>query len=164
MEIQMKIVVERYIRAYQKKLVAEYPTLEIPILEELWSKTSDEGSVPLPSTDVKNKKKRSAYQNYFSMRRTDLRSENKTFGELSKMISREWKEMSTEDKKPFEATPEKKSLLQQNISFDNILHFADEENVDDRSTFEVNESDHENECVDEDDAFIFEGDEDDPLT
>ena len=98
------------------------------------------------------------------MRRTDLRSENKTFGELSKMISREWKEMSTEDKKPFEATPEKKSLLQQNISFDNILHFADEENVDDRSTFEVNESDHENECVDEDDAFIFEGDEDDPLT
>ena len=57
MEIQMKIVVERYIRAYQKKLATEYPTLEIPILEELWSKTADEGSVPLPSTDVKNKKK-----------------------------------------------------------------------------------------------------------
>ena len=80
------------------------------------------------------------------------------------MISKEWRGMSTEEKKSFEVTSENDSLLQKNISFDNILHFADDENVDDRSTFEENESDNENECIDDVDDFIFEGDEDDPLS
>ncbi len=164
MEIQIQSLVSRYIRAYQKKLASEYPTLQISVLEELWNNTSlDQGSVSLPSTNVK-KKKRSPYQNYFSIRRNDLQSENKSFGQLSQMISKEWRGMSTEEKKSFEVTSENDSLLQKNISFDNILHFADDENVDDRSTFEENESDNENECIDDVDDFIFEGDEDDPLS
>lgn len=49
------------------------------------------------------KKKKTAYQNFFTITRNELKEENSkiAFGELSKMISSKWKELSSVEKKKY---------------------------------------------------------------
>jgi hypothetical protein len=52
----------------------------------------------------KKKKKKTAYQNFFTMTRKQITEENSAipFGELSKMISLKWKKLSREEKKKYD--------------------------------------------------------------
>ena len=107
------------------------------------------------------------YQHFFALRREELNNESQnqlSFGELSKQVSQQWKKMSVEQKNQYRNTDTEMSTSSQTdkpITFDNILQFAEEEFIDDRTTFETNDSDNDDVNIDEDDDFIFEGEEED---
>lgn len=86
----------------------------------------------------KDKKKKTAYQNFFTITRTQLTNDNKKipFGELSKIISTKWKELSIQDKKSYSAftEPEHDNMIssnQENKNSQNNLEnfFIEEENT-----------------------------------
>ena len=163
MESELKNLISTYVHAYQKQILNEYPMTEEHILQRLWQNTVKQGSL---STETK-KRPKTAYQHFFALRREELNNDSQnqlSFGELSKQVSQQWKKMSIDKKNKYRSTETEISALPQTdkpITFDNILQFADEEYIDDRTTFETNDSDNDDENIDEEDDFIFEGEEED---
>ena len=163
MESELKTLILTYVHAYQKLILNEYPMTEEHTLQRLWQSTVKHGSL---STETK-KRPKTAYQHFFALRREELNNESQnqlSFGELSKQVSQQWKKMSVEQKNQYRNTDTEMSTSSQTdkpITFDNILQFAEEEFIDDRTTFETNDSDNDDVNIDEDDDFIFEGEEDD---
>lgn len=160
MEAEVQSVITRYISQYQKTLMVEYPSVNAETLDRLWQGVIRKEVRP---TDAKKKKPKTAYQHFFAMRREELSTTNAqlSFGELSKQVSQQWKTMSVEEKNKY-GTPTVIPLeVEKPVTFDNILQFAEDEYVDNRTTFETNESDNDDVNIDEDDEFLFEGDEED---
>lgn len=85
----------------------------------------------------KEKKKKTAYQNFFTITRAKLTDENQKipFGELSKMISSKWKEMSALEKKKYV------SKVEETESNNNLEEFfiQDEENLSEEENSEMSE-------------------------
>jgi len=83
------------------------------------------------------KKKKTAYQNFFTITREKLTDENQKipFGELSKMISLKWKEMSPLEKKKYV------SKVEETESNNNLEEFfiQDEENISEEDNSEISE-------------------------
>jgi|TARA_Y100000992_G_scaffold287909_1_gene241131 hypothetical protein len=160
MEAEVQSVITRYISQYQKTLMVEYPSVNAETLDRLWQGVIRKEVRP---TDAKKKKPKTAYQHFFAMRREELSTTNAqlSFGELSKQVSQQWKTMSVEEKNKY-GTPAVIPLdVEKPVTFDNILQFAEDEYVDNRTTFETHESDNDDVNIDEDDEFLFEGDEED---
>ena len=109
----------------------------------------------------KKKKPKTAYQHFFAIRREELSATNSqlSFGELSKQVSQQWKTMSVEEKNKYGTTPTCLPEVDKPVTFDNILQFAEDDYVDDRTTFETNDSDNDDGNIDEEDEFMFEGDD-----
>lgn len=85
----------------------------------------------------KEKKKKTAYQNFFTITRAKLTDENQKipFGELSKMISTKWKAMSALEKKKYV------SKVEETESNNNLEEFfiQDEENLSEEENSEISE-------------------------
>lgn len=158
METEINLVISRYISQYQKTILLEYPTVQAETLDRLW-----QGLVrkEVRSTEVKKKKPKTAYQHFFAIRREELSATNSqlSFGELSKQVSQQWKTMSVDEKNKYGMAPSSLPDVDKPVTFDNILQFAEDDYIDDRTTFETNDSDNEEGNIDEEDEFIFDGDE-----
>lgn len=109
MEDSIIKITQKYIQKYQENIKSEYPAVEMKMLQKLWSDlnfSSDSKKQPVESKSS-TKKKKTAYQTYFVEARQRLTGENPSlkFGEISKLVSSEWSNMSSHDKKKY--APEK---------------------------------------------------------
>ena len=103
MEQNILKVTQHYIQKYQENIKSQYPNVDLKILQKLWN---DGNLKNTPETDTKTnpKKKKTAYQNFFVIARERLTKENPTlkFGEISKLVSKEWSSLTPEQKKEYE--------------------------------------------------------------
>ena len=136
-------------------------------LKALWKEMSNPKPAAVVLKPVVPKKRKSAYQNFFAIERKRIHGlyPNLSFGELSKMISHEWKQLNTEQKKNYDVQPESESDKVQTSKKDKKKEEEDEEGVieftdvncdNQRSTFEEDEM-----SVDEEDEedFLFDEEE-----
>ena len=70
------------------------------------------------NTKIIQKKKKTAYQNFFVIARERLTKENPTlkFGEISKLVSKEWSSLDPQQKKEYENKTENQPTLQEDSS------------------------------------------------
>lgn len=107
MEQNILKVIQHYIQKYQENIKSQYPDVDLKILQKLWN---DGNLKKAPETDTKTnqKKKKTAYQNFFVIARERMTKENPTlkFGEISKLVSKEWSSLTQEQKKEYENNTE----------------------------------------------------------
>jgi len=98
-------ITQKYIQKYQENIKSEYPAVDMKMLQKIWSDLnfSDNKKQPVESKSS-TKKKKTAYQTYFVEARQRLTEENPSlkFGEISKLVSSEWSNMSSQEKKKYE--------------------------------------------------------------
>lgn len=145
MEKEIGIVMKKYIDEFNQEIIKKNKKLNLEELQQIWKKVSGTtlksvGEIML----TQPKKKKSAYQNFFAEIRKKITEENPgmKFGEISKEVSKKWKNLSTDEKKQFnvestftnEIITEEKSILNE----DDELLF--EENTEkERSSYEDDE-------------------------
>lgn len=162
MEKEIGIVVQKYIDEFHQEIVKRNKKLNMEEVQQIWKKVSGTTSKSVGEIMLNQpKKKKSAYQNFFAEIRKKITEENPgiKFGEISKEVSKKWKDLSIEEKKQFnvEATfpneiiTDEQSIIVQDNDDDELLF---EENTEkERTSYEDDE-----ESIDEidDTDFCFE--------
>ena len=154
------------IQQYQSEIHKKNPSISLNELKDIWKKleTNTKGSITINKKDEKDgKKKKTAYQNFFVIARKNVTKDNHNlkFGEISKLISTQWNNMTPEEKKKYETKDEDIMLnyIQNEDSKESYIHLF--ENTNDDEDINGNRIDYEE---DEDEIDIDEEDcEDDDL-
>lgn len=146
---------------YQEEICKKNPSISVKQLQEIWEQINNEKDLKLNTNEkeIKTKKKKTAYQNFFVIARKEVTTENPNlkFGEISKIISTKWNSMTSSEKKEYETKENDimENYKQKDNKNNNYIHLHLFENDDDDK--ECNRIDYEE---DEDDINI-EDDEDD---
>lgn len=147
---------------YQEEICKKNPSISLKQLQEVWSQVNNEKELKVEGSekDIKTKKKKTAYQNFFVIARKEVTSENPNlkFGEISKIISVKWNSLSPSEKKEYETKEEDimENYKQKDNTNNNYIHLFENENDDDDK--DCNRIDYEE---DEDEINIDEDDDDD---
>ena len=93
---QIEKTISTCMKKYQEEIHKNYPSVSVSKLQSIWDKLNEK---PVE----KEKKKRTAYQNYFVFCREQITNENPClkFGDISKLISAKWNDMDAEEKSRF---------------------------------------------------------------
>lgn len=107
MEQNILKVAHHYIQKYQENIKSQYPNVDLKVLQKLWNEGNLK-NIPETNTKTNSKKKKTAYQNFFVIARERLTKNNPTlkFGEISKLVSKEWSSLTHEKKKEYENNTE----------------------------------------------------------
>jgi hypothetical protein len=155
---QIDTIIQETIVHYQKEIHRHYPIVDMNRLKSIWEKLNN------GKYNEGEKKRKTAYQNYFVVTRKVITDKNPNlkFGEISKIISSQWKTLTAEEKKkyenntvfsPFEKQSETLELgLQKNDSY---LHLFEQtmDDIDDsnRIDYEHDENQEDLDEIDDDD-------------
>lgn len=114
MRDELMNVIDHNITRFLEHLAQSYPqAISLPQLQQSWqnfkTSTTTPPPPPLPPSYPKNSvpppviTKKSGYQNFFTIRRLELKTKDPTlsFGDLSKKISAEWNILSASEKSRF---------------------------------------------------------------
>ena len=150
MNTEINKIIDQYLNEYQKAICKKYKNVNNNILKKLWIDICSNKNSETPK-----KKKKSAYQNFYSITRTEISEKNPelTFGNISTMIAERWKILSDNEKKEFENIEGKQKEKNETIEFS-----MEEDNIENRADFEDDydiEEDEDEEEVDEEDEFTF---------
>lgn len=153
MEAELKKVVQNYIEIYQQNIKSSYPSIHMKDLQKIWIETNQtlEKKGTVDDTKSLGKKKKTAYQNFFVTARQKLTDNNPNlkFGEISKLVSAEWSNMSVEDKKKYENENVKKEDAKKynDNSFMDFFESNTEKDTNFRFEFE-------NDAIDEEESIL----------
>lgn len=104
MEKEIGIVMQKYIDEFHQEIIKKNKKLNLEELQQIWNKVSGTNSKSVGEIMLNQpKKKKSAYQNFFAEIRKKITEENPgmKFGEISKEVSKKWKNLSADEKKQF---------------------------------------------------------------
>lgn len=166
MEIQLSKVVQNYIDIYQQNIKTNFPTIPVKDLQKIWKETTNAISEKSLVEEKKNgtKKKKTAYQNFFVVARQRLTEENQNlkFGEISKLVSTEWSNMTGEEKKRYETLNMNKEDTKSfgNGSFIDFFENPSEKESGYRFEFETDPTEEEESLIEDE---IHEDDEEDDV-
>lgn len=163
MEAQLKKVVQNYIEIYQQNIKSNYPSIHMKDLQKIWIETNQ--TLEKKATDDTKslgKKKKTAYQNFFVTARQKLTDKNPNlkFGEISKLVSTEWSNMSVEDKKKYENVKKEDAKKYNDNSFMDFFESGSDKNTNFRFEFENDAIDEEESLMEEE---LEEDDEEDDV-
>lgn len=138
---------------YQKKIINEYPSVEILKLQKLWDEMSSIQKPVKNKNEPKKPKKKTAYQNFFVITRKKVTDENPNikFGEISKIISGKWNSLSREEKKTYE------------IDIDNKLQSTSLNNMSSTPYINLFENDDDEKSKNDIHRSVYEHDEEDDM-
>lgn len=149
MNTEINKIIDLYINDYQKLICKKYKNVNSTNLKKMWIEICANKT----TADTPKKKKKSAYQNFYSITRNILSENNPelTFGNISTMIAERWKALSDEEKKKYENIEIKSKDKNETIEFS-----MEEDIVENRADFEDDyDLEDEEEEVDEEDEFNF---------
>ena len=150
----INVAVNDIIKNYQQEINKVYPMTNVNELKKIWE------SLGKDSVKGGEKKKKTAYQMFFTNKRREITEKNPKlkFGDISKLISAEWNKLSAAEKKNYEEVKVSSTTispvdisLNENTSF---LHLFDQQQ-EDTDEFRI---DYEH-----DDMGDMDDDEDDPI-
>ena len=159
-------VLNNLINQYQEEIHNKNPSISLQQLQDIWSSISDEKDIKVKSIEssevekVKSKKKKTSYQNFFVIARKEVTNENPNlkFGEISKIISGKWNQMTPQEKKEYEVKEEDimENYKQKDNSNNNYIHlfeneYEEEERDCNRIDYEEDEIEIEEDEDEEDD-------------
>lgn len=147
MNTEINKIIDQYINEYQKAICKKYKNVNSANLKKIWIDICANKTTELPK-----KKKKSAYQNFYSITRSEISDKNPdlTFGNISTLIAEKWKNLSDDEKKEFENIEGKHKEKNETIEFS-----MEEETIENRADFEDDYDFEEEEEVDEEDEFSF---------
>lgn len=154
-------IINGIINQYQEEIHNKYPSISLHQLQDIWKMINDEKDLKTKSSDTsetektKSKKKKTAYQNFFVIARKEVTTENPNlkFGEISKIISKKWNIMTSEEKKKYEVKEDiMENYKQKNDSNNNYIHlFENECDDDDKDCHRIDYEEDDIDIEDEDD-------------
>lgn len=102
---KIQSTIHQTLEKYQEEIHKQHPSISVSELKSIWEFLGE-------SKKTSEKRKRTAYQNYFVKKRGDIASKNKglKFGEISKIISAEWNQFTEEEKNKYETKKEKEPV------------------------------------------------------
>ena len=98
---KIQSIINQTLEKYQEEIHKQHPSISVSQLKSIWEFLGE-------SKKTSEKRKRTAYQNYFVKKRGDIASKNQglKFGEISKIISAEWNQFTEEEKNMYETKKE----------------------------------------------------------
>ena len=92
---KMQKLVDATVEEFCRRVAEKYDTMDVEEMMALWKETAK-----APKRKSDKPKKKTAYMNFSQTVRVEMKTANAevTFGEISKEVSRRWKEMSPEEK------------------------------------------------------------------
>ena len=151
----VQTTIQEVIHLYQSEIHKKNPSISMKQLQEIWKQIDQQKEFKKDS-----KKKKTAYQNFFTIARVDVTNENPKlkFGEISKIISSRWNTMSADEKKKYESQEEDimSNFIQKEPSDENYIHLFENHIEEDdlncnRIDYEEDDEDIEIEDEEEDD-------------
>lgn len=144
--------IQKIIELYQKEIKNTYPVVNVQELKRIWEKMDTPTDIP-----VGDKKKKTAYQNYFVHTRQIITKEEPDlkFGDISKKIASMWNTMSANEKRNYESNNLSEALKNNlsssscNINKKSLYMHVFENNGDEHD--ETNRIDYEHDDVADDD-------------
>tara|TARA_B100002019_G_C21092979_1_gene509582 strand:- start:37 stop:555 length:519 start_codon:yes stop_codon:yes gene_type:complete len=150
---KIQSTINQTLEKYQEEIHKQHPTISVQQLKNIWEFLGE-------SKKTSEKRKRTAYQNYFVKKRGDIASQNPTlkFGEISKIISTEWNQFTEEEKNNYETKKEQEIIKESKNKMDikntntTYVHLFENhtDEIDDmnRIDFEQDEGDNDVELLD----------------
>jgi len=92
---KMQKLVDATVEEFCRRVAEKYDTMDVEEMMALWKETAK-----APKRKSDKPKKKTAYMNFSQTVRAEMKTANAevTFGEISKEVSRRWKELSPEEK------------------------------------------------------------------
>tara|TARA_B100001248_G_C27236781_1_gene387464 strand:+ start:141 stop:671 length:531 start_codon:yes stop_codon:yes gene_type:complete len=98
--------IHQIVEKYQEEIIRQHPSVSISDLKNIWETLGE-------SKKTSEKRKRTAYQNYFVQKREDIATNDPAlkFGDISKIISTEWNQFTDDEKKRYETVSKKEDEI-----------------------------------------------------
>lgn len=105
MDHRVSEVIHQYMNTFFGKVATKYK-IDVKELKQMWNDINTVETIPVKEKEEKKKTKKSAYQNFFALKITEIKKiePSRSFGELSTHISKLWNKMSKTEQAQYVST------------------------------------------------------------